>query len=180
MIISNPCQTCKGVGRKSQQRKLQVNIPAGVQNGMKIRLSGEGEGGLRGGEPGDLYVFVEIKRHSIFQVNEHDIHCRVPILFTMAALGGEMEIPCIDGGKIKIKIPEGSQHEDKLKIRGKGMPLLKGSLKGDMYVHLHIEIPKNLNAKQKAIVQELNNQLLSEQKDSGDASFFSKMKNLWK
>ncbi len=179
VIIANPCKSCKGIGKKSQQRKLQINIPSGVQNGMKIRLVGEGEGGLRGGQPGDLYVFVQVKKHAIFQVSEHDLHCRVPILFTMAILGGEVEIPSIEGGKMKIKIPEGSQHEDKLKIKGKGMPFLKGSSRGDMYIHLHIEIPKNLNSKQKSLLQELNNQLISEQ-GSNEASFFSKMKNLWK
>ncbi|WP_341764212.1 molecular chaperone DnaJ [Candidatus Tisiphia endosymbiont of Beris chalybata] len=176
-IIKNPCTKCRGNGRSPQHRNLLVNIPAGVENGTRIRLTGEGDAGLRGGGNGDLYIFVTIKPHDLYKVDGINLHCRLPISFITAALGGEVEVPDIEGGKVKLKIPAGTQNADQLRLKGKGMSKIRSPIRGDMLAHIHIEIPKNLTKKQKESLEALGKELDKDKDD--DASFFNKMKNLW-
>lgn len=176
-IIKNPCQKCRGNGRAPQQRSLLVNIPAGVEEGTRIRLTGEGDAGLRGGSSGDLYIFVTIKPHDLYKVDGTNLHCKLPINFILATLGGEVEVPDIEGNKVKLKIPAGTQNGDQLRLKGKGMSKVRSTIRGDMFAHIHIEIPKNLTKKQKELLETLDKELNKDKED--DASFFNKMKNLW-
>jgi molecular chaperone DnaJ len=176
-IIKNPCKKCQGAGRYNESRTLLVNIPAGVEDGTRIRLTAEGEAGSRGGSNGDLYIFVAITTHSIFKVEGADLHCRLPVSFTMAALGGEVEVPAIEGGVLKLKIPAGTQNGDRLKLKDKGMSKYKSSNRGDMYAHIYAEIPKNLTKRQKELLEELDQEF--GKANTNDKSFFEKMKNLW-
>lgn len=179
-IIKNPCKKCHGQGRRHDKKNLQVNIPSGVENGTRIRLAGEGEAGMRGGQNGDLYLFVTVNTHPLFRNEGADLHCRLPISFITAILGGEVEVPIIDGGAIKLKIPAGTQSGDKFKVRDKGMTKVRSSSKGDMYVHAFVEIPKALSKKQKELIEGLKTEFGYE--DTGSTSqkgFFDKMKNLW-
>jgi len=176
-IIKNPCKRCKGNGRYAQHRNLLVNIPAGIEVGTKIRLMGEGEAGSRGGSNGDLYVFVNIKKHDLYKVDGDNLHCQLPINFIKATLGGEVEVPNIDGGKVKLTIPAGTQNGERLKLKGKGMTKVRSSVRGDMLAHIHIEIPKTLTKKQKELLEAFEQELEVDKDD--DASFFNKMKNLW-
>lgn len=176
-IIKNPCTKCRGNGCSSQHRNLLVNIPAGVENGTRIRLTGERDAGLRGGGNGDLYIFVTIKPHDLYKVEGINLHCRLPISFITVALGGEVEVPDIEGGKVKLKIPSGTQNADQLRLKGKGMSKVRSPIRGDMIAHIHIEIPKNLTKKQKESLEALGKELDKDKDD--DASFFNKMKNLW-
>ncbi|WP_375319411.1 molecular chaperone DnaJ [Candidatus Tisiphia endosymbiont of Oplodontha viridula] len=177
-IIKNPCKKCHGQGRYSQHRNLLVNIPAGIEEGTRIRLTGEGDAGMRGGSSGDLYIFVTIKPHDLYKVDGINLHCRLPISFIKAILGGEVEVPDIEGGKVKLKIPAGTQNGEQLRLKGKGMSKVRSTIRGDMFAHIHIEIPKNLTKKQKELLEMLDKELTSD-KDEDDASFFNKMKNLW-
>ncbi|KPQ07269.1 MAG: molecular chaperone DnaJ [Rhodobacteraceae bacterium HLUCCA12] len=176
-IVKNPCKTCKGAGRTEKERTLSVNIPAGVETGTRIRLSGEGEAGLRGGPAGDLYIFIEVRDHPIFQRDGQDLYCRVPISFGTAALGGEVEVPTIDGGRSRVKVPAGSQTGKQMRLRGKGMPALRGGGRGDMLIELSVETPVNLNARQKELLTEFES--LSEHNNPEGQSFFSKVKSFW-
>jgi molecular chaperone DnaJ len=176
-IVKNPCKSCRGAGRLEKERTLSVNIPAGVETGTRIRLSGEGEAGLRGGPAGDLYIFIEIKDHPIFQRDGLDLHCRVPISFASAALGGEVEVPTIDGGRSRVKVPAGAQTGKALRLRGKGMPALRAQGQGDMLVELVVETPVNLTARQKELLAEFER--LSEDNNPESSSFFSKVKSFW-
>ncbi|MEY3197089.1 MAG: DnaJ [Pseudomonadota bacterium] len=179
-VIKNPCVKCSGQGRINEKKTLQVNVPAGIENGNRIRLAGEGEAGLRGGTTGDLYIFVTITPHSVFKVDGHDLHCRLPIGFITAILGGEVNVPTIDGGMIKLKIPTGTQSGDKFKVREKGMSKVRSSHRGDMYVHAFVEIPKSLTKKQKELLEDLKKEFGEEDTSSSDQKgFFEKMKNLW-
>ncbi|MFU7502908.1 MAG: molecular chaperone DnaJ [Candidatus Tisiphia sp.] len=177
-IIKNPCKKCHGQGRYSQHRNLLVNIPAGIEEGTRIRLTGEGDAGVRGGNNGDLYIFVTIKPHDLYKVDGINLHCRLPISFIKAVLGGEVEVPDIEGGKVKLQIPAGTQNGEQLRLKGKGMSKVRSRIRGDMFAHIHIEIPKNLNKKQKELLELLDKEFTSD-KDEDDASFFNKMKNLW-
>jgi len=176
-IVKNPCQVCRGAGRVEKERTLSVNIPAGVETGTRIRLSGEGEAGLRGGPQGDLYIFIEVREHSLFQRDGQDLHCRVPITFAAAALGGEVEVPTIDGGRSRVKVPAGSQTGKQMRLRGKGMPALRGGTPGDMRLELVVETPVNLTAKQKDLLREFES--LAENNNPDGSSFFSKVKSFW-
>ncbi len=176
-IIKNPCKKCNGAGRYNENRTLLVNIPAGVEEGTRIRLASEGEAGGRGGGSGDLYIFVSILTHPIFKTEGASLHCKLPVSFVMATLGGELEVPTIEGGKIKLKIPAGTQNGDRLKIKDKGMSKYKSSTRGDMYAHIHVEIPKTLTKRQKELLEELDKEFSNT--SSGDKGFFEKMKNLW-
>lgn len=151
-MISDPCDACQGQGRKRGSRKLSVNIPAGVDSGDRIRLAGEGESGIHGGSAGDLYVQVHIKKHSIFERDGHDLHCEVPIGVAMAALGGELEIPTLDG-RVKLKIQAGTQSGKVFRLRGKGVKPVRGSGAGDLMCHILVETPINLSRKQKELLQ---------------------------
>ncbi|MCP5369936.1 MAG: molecular chaperone DnaJ [Rickettsiaceae bacterium] len=177
-IIKDPCKTCNGQGRKPKTKDLLVNIPAGVEDGVRIRIAGEGEAGLRGGQSGDLYVFIKIKPHNIYKVENANLHFKLPITFTKAALGGEIEIPLIDGGKVALTIPAGTETGDKLRLKGKGMSKVRSSERGDLYAHAYIEIPKKLTAKQKKLLEELDGEFNSSN-DYKDDGFFSKIKNIW-
>ena len=140
-VISDPCLECNGAGRVTEDRTLSVNIPAGIEDGTRIRLAGEGEAGVRGGPPGDLYIFLSIRPHEFFQRDGADIFCRVPISLTTAALGGEFNVPTIDGGKTRVKVPEGTQTGKQFRLKGKGMPVLRTSKVGDMYIQIVVETP---------------------------------------
>lgn len=176
-IVKNPCRSCGGQGRLQKERSLAVNIPAGVETGTRIRLAGEGEAGLRGGPAGDLYIFIEVKDHAIFQRDAVHLFCRVPISIATAALGGEVEVPTIDGGKSRVKVTPGSQTGRQLRLRGKGMPALRGSSSGDMVIELAVETPVNLTARQREILQEFDT-LASDNNPEG-SSFFAKVKGFW-
>ncbi len=176
-IIKNPCKKCHGHGRSSQHRNLLVNIPAGIEEGTKIRLTGEGEAGLRGGGSGDLYIFVTIKPHDLYKVDGVNLHCRLPVSFTKAALGGEIEVPDIEGGRVKLKIPTGTQNGEQLRLRGKGMSKVRSTIRGDMFAHIHVEVPKDLTKKQRELLEAFDKE--QEENKDDDANFFDKMKNLW-
>lgn len=177
-IIKNPCRTCGGVGREERERALSVNIPAGVETGNRIRLAGEGEAGLRGGPSGDLYIFVDVADHPIFTREGATLHCRVPVSMATAALGGEVEVPNIDGGRSRVKIPVGSQAGQQMRLRGKGMPALRGGSTGDMYIELAVETPVNLTVRQRELLKEFEK--LSEESNSPETTnFFSKVKRFW-
>ncbi|NAZ37727.1 molecular chaperone DnaJ [Rubellimicrobium sp. CFH 75288] len=175
--IKNPCRTCHGAGRVEKERQLSVTIPAGVETGTRIRLAGEGEAGLRGGPPGDLYIFIEVREHPIFVRDGADLHCRVPVSMTTAALGGDIEVPTIDGGRARVRIPEGSQSGRQMRLRGKGMPRLRGQDTGDMFIELAVETPVNLSPRQKELLREFER--LSEENNPQSAGFFSAVKGFW-
>jgi molecular chaperone DnaJ len=154
--IDNPCSACNGAGRVSRERTLSVNIPAGVEDGTRIRLASEGEAGMRGGPPGDLYIFLAIKPHPFFQRDGADLYCRVPISMVQAALGGEIGVHTLDGGESKVKIPEGTQSGRQFKIRGKGMPVLRARDFGDLYIQANVETPQNLTRRQRELLAEFD------------------------
>jgi molecular chaperone DnaJ len=176
-IIKNPCKSCGGAGRVEKERSLSVNIPAGVETGTRIRLAGEGEAGLRGGPPGDLYIFVEVSAHELFERDGVNLFCRVPVSIAKAALGGSIEVPTIDGGRGRIQIPAGSQSGRQMRLRGKGMPALRGGGSGDMFIELAVETPVNLTARQKELLEEFDR--LSEDNNPEAKSFFSSVKSFW-
>jgi len=176
-IIQNPCKACGGQGRVDRDRSLSVNIPAGVETGTRIRLGGEGEAGMRGGPPGDLYIFIEVTPHKIFQREGVNLYCRVPVSMTDAALGGDIEVPTIDGGRSRVKIPEGSQNGRQMRLRSKGMPALRGGAPGDMFIELAVETPVNLTTRQKELLREFD--ALSEDNNPESKSFFSSVKSFW-
>jgi molecular chaperone DnaJ len=154
--IDTPCTSCAGSGRVTRERTLSVNIPAGVEDGTRIRLAGEGEAGVRGGPPGDLYIFLSIGAHAFFQREGADLHCRVPVSMVTAALGGEFEVPSIDGGKTKVKVPDGTQSGRRFRLAGKGMPVLRARQCGDMYVQVVVETPQKLTKKQRDLLAEFD------------------------
>ncbi|MGI1662121.1 molecular chaperone DnaJ [Palleronia sp. KMU-117] len=176
-IIKNPCRACGGAGRVEKERALSVNIPAGVETGTRIRLAGEGEAGLRGGPQGDLYIFIEVAPHPLFEREGTDLHCRVPVSMASAALGGEIEVPTIDGGRSRVKIPAGSQSGKQMRLRAKGMPALRGGGHGDMYIELQVETPVNLTSRQRELLREFDK--LSEDNNPETSGFFRKVKTFW-
>ena len=179
-FVRNPCKACRGVGQVQKERTLSVNIPAGVEDGTRIRLAGEGQAGLNGGPPGDLYIFVSIAAHAIFQRDGHDLYCRAPVSFVTAALGGQIEVPTCDGGKSKISIPEGTQSGKQFRLRGKGMPVMRGGgMTGDLYVEVSVETPVKLSKKQKEILRAFEKE--SEEGCNPESEgFFAKVKEFWK
>jgi molecular chaperone DnaJ len=176
-IITNPCTSCAGSGRRQKDRSLSVNIPAGVETGTRIRLAGEGEAGLRGGPSGDLYIFIDVKPHPIFEREGNDLYCRIPVSFATAALGGEIEAPTIDGGRSRVKIPAGSQSGKQMRLRAKGMPALRGGGHGDLYIELALETPVNLTSRQKELLREFEE--LGKDNNPESSDFFSKVKSFW-
>ena len=160
-IVTDPCQTCHGHGRIQEYKTLSVKIPAGVDSGDRIRLAGEGEAGVHGGPTGDLYVQVNVKNHAIFTRDGNDLHCEVPISFTMAALGGEVEVPTLDG-RLKIKIPAETQSGKLFRLRGKGLKSVRGGGAGDLLCQIMIETPVNLTAKQKELLKQFEDDLASD------------------
>ena len=175
--IKDPCNTCHGHGRVEKEKSLSVNIPAGVETGTRIRLAGEGEAGMRGGPTGDLYIFIEVKEHALFERESTNLFCRVPVSIASAALGGEIEVPTIDGGRSRVKIPEGSQTGRQMRLRSKGMPALRGGGAGDMFIELQVETPVNLTSRQKEILKEFDT--LSSENNPQGSSFFSSVKSFW-
>lgn len=175
--IKNPCTSCHGQGRVEKEKSLSVNIPAGVETGTRIRLAGEGEAGMRGGPTGDLYIFIEVKDHNLFEREGTNLFCRVPVSIAAAALGGEIEVPTIDGGRSRVKVPEGSQSGRQMRLRGKGMPALRGGGAGDMFIELAVETPVKLTARQREILKEFDQ--LSEENNPQGSSFFKSVKSFW-
>ena len=176
-IIKNPCKSCAGAGRVEKDRSLNVNIPAGVETGTRIRLAGEGEAGMRGGPPGDLYIFVEVTAHGLFERDGLNLYCRVPVSMAKAAMGGAIEVPTIDGGRGRLQIPAGSQSGRQMRLRAKGMPALRGGGTGDMFIELAVETPVNLTARQKELLAEFED--LSEDNNPESKTFFSSVKSFW-
>ena len=179
-FVRSPCKGCRGSGQVQKERTLSVAIPAGVEEGTRIRLTGEGQAGLNGGPPGDLYIFVSIAQHAIFQRDGHDLYCRAPLSFTTAALGGQIDVPTCDGGKSKISIPEGTQSGRQFRIRGKGMPVMRGGgMAGDLYIEVAVETPVKLSKKQKEMLRsfEKENEAGSHPETEG---FFARVKEFWK
>lgn len=181
-IVKNPCKACHGAGRIEKDRTLSVNIPAGVETGTRIRLAGEGEAGMRGGPAGDLYIFIEVREHDIFLRDGKTLACQVPVGMATAALGGEVEVPTIDGGRARVKVPAGTQSGRQLRLRGKGMPPLRHGAgangeSGDMLIELLVETPVNLTARQRELLREFE----AEKADNSPQSsnFFDKVKGFW-
>ena len=178
--IKNPCLKCSGTGQVKKQKTISVTIPAGVDTGTRIRISGEGEPGQRGAGNGDLYIFVEVQKDKLFEREEENIFCQIPISITTAILGGDVEVPTIEGKKARLNIPSGTQSETQFRLKGKGMSILRQTRRGDMYVEANVEIPVNLNSKQKAILQEFEKEGGTSKKHSPKSqSFFSKLKEVW-
>ena len=177
-MIDNPCTACSGTGRVTRERQLSVNIPAGVEDGTRIRLAGEGEAGTRGGPAGDLYIFVSTKPHPFFQRDGADLFCRVPISMVQAALGGDITVRTVDGGEAKVKIPEGTQSGKQFKVRSRGMPVLRSRDVGDLYIQATVETPQSLTRRQRELLTEFETE--SSHKTQPEASgFFSKMKDFF-
>jgi molecular chaperone DnaJ len=176
-IVKNPCKTCNGAGRVQKDRTLSVNIPRGVETGTRIRLAGEGEAGVRGGPAGDLYIFLDVAPHDLFERDATNLYCRVPVSMGTAALGGSIEVPTIDGGRARVQIPSGSQSGRQMRLRSKGMPALRGATTGDMFIELAVETPVNLTSRQKELLREFEE--LSEENNPESSSFFSSVKSFW-
>jgi molecular chaperone DnaJ len=174
-VIESPCAACVGSGRVTRERTLSVNIPPGVEDGTRIRLAGEGEAGVRGGPAGDLYIFLSIGAHPFFQRDGADLHCRMPVSMVAAALGADFEVPTIDGGKTRVKVPEGTQSGRRLRLHGKGMPVLRTRQTGDMYVQVMVETPQKLTKKQRDLLAEFD-RLSSAETQPESAGFFGKVK----
>ena len=187
-VITDPCRTCHGAGQVRREKTLQVRIPAGVDDGARIRLSGEGDAGARGGPKGDLYIFLSVAPHELFQRDGMDLHVRVPLPMSTAALGGEIEAPCLSSTenpcagdcKVKVRIPEGAQTGHTVRLRDKGMPALRGRGRGDLIVELYVETPTRLNVRQKELLKELAETTeASGAHHPQHASFFGKAKTFW-
>ena len=176
-IIKNPCSSCGGQGTQKKDRALNVNVPPGVETGTRIRLAGEGETGPRGGVSGDLYIFIEVSKHKIFERDGLNLFCRVPVSMAKASLGGDLEVPTIDGGRSRVRIPAGSQSGRQMRLKGKGMPAIKTVQKGDMFIEMAVETPVNLTARQKELLEEFEQ--LSEDNNPETNSFFSSVKTFW-
>ncbi len=178
-VIKAPCKTCGGSGRLRKEKTLSVNIPPGVEDGTRIRLSGEGEAGLRGAPAGDLYIFLSVRAHKLFRRDGADIHCRVPILMTAATLGGTIDIPAIDDSRARITIPAGTQTGQQFRLKGRGMAVLRSKARGDMFVQVSVETPINLSKKQKELLRQFENEISQEQQSPESHGFFSKVKDIW-
>ena len=176
-VISDPCSPCSGQGRVTKERTLSVNIPAGVEDGTRIRLASEGEAGMRGGPSGDLYIFLSVKPHEFFQRDGADLFCKVPVSMTAAAMGGEIEVPTIDGKKARVSVPEGTQTGKQFRLKSKGMPVLRSSQMGDMYIQVAVETPVNLSRRQKELLRDFEKEAKNNSPES--EGFFAKAKAFW-
>ncbi|MDR0661968.1 MAG: molecular chaperone DnaJ [Holosporales bacterium] len=177
--IEKKCPQCRGAGRISQERSLETTIPAGIEDGARIRLSGEGEAGVRGGPPGDLYIFVKIKSHPLFQREGNALHCTAPLKMTTAALSGTLEVPTIDGTKAQVSIPKGTQSGQTFRLKGKGMTAVRSNVRGDMFVHVQVETPINLTNKQKELLEAFEGESDSQQTSPQSEGFFSRIREFW-
>jgi molecular chaperone DnaJ len=176
-VITDACMACGGKGRVTKERTLSVNIPAGVEDGTRIRLSGEGEAGSRGGPAGDLYIFISVRPHEFFQRDGADLFCKVPIAMASASLGGEIEVPTIDGNKARVSIPEGTQSGKQFRLKGKGMPVLRSQQHGDMYIQVSVETPVNLTRRQRDLLKEFDREARNNSPES--EGFFAKARAFW-
>src|SRR6266540_1158725 len=174
-VIDNPCPACSGSGRVTRERTLSVSIPAGVEDGTRIRLAGEGEAGVRSGPAGDLYIFLALSAHPFFQREGADLFCRVPISMVLAALGGDIEVPTIDGSHSRVKVPEGTQSGRRFRLQGKGMPVLRSKQFGDMYIQVLVETPQKLSKRQRELLTEFE-RLSSKETQPETAGFFGKVR----
>lgn len=174
-VISDPCEDCSGQGRVTKERSLSVNIPAGIEDGVRIRLAGEGAAGARAGPAGDLYIFLSVRPHEFFQRDGADLFCRVPISMTTAALGGQFEVRTLDGSKSRVKVPEGTQTGKQFRLRSKGMPVLRSHDTGDLYIQVVTETPRNLSRRQRELLEEFD-KISSEKNSPESAGFFTRMK----
>jgi molecular chaperone DnaJ len=179
-VVRNPCRICHGQGTVARDRTLQVTVPAGVEDGTRIRLPGEGEAGAQGAPPGDLFVHVAIRPHPIFQREQSNIFMRVPLRMTLAALGGEIEVPVIDGSRAKVKIPPGTQTGDQFRLRGKGFSVLRSAARGDMYIQVAVETPQNLTRRQRELLEEFEAEAHKAERHSPESEgFFAKVKEFF-
>ena len=176
--IKDPCPKCSGQGRVVEERSLSVNIPAGIEDGTRIRLANEGEAGLRGGPSGDLYIFLSVKPHEFFQRDGADLYCKVPISMTTAALGGAFEVATLDGTQTRVKVPEGTQNGRQFRLKGKGMPVLRQPQVGDLYIQTAVETPQSLSKRQRELLEEFE-KLSSTENSPQSSGFFSRMKDFF-
>jgi len=179
-VVRNPCKICAGQGTVQREKSLAVNIPAGIENGTRMRLAGEGEAGGRGAPPGDLYVHVGIRPHALFQREGAHIFCRVPLRMTQAALGADVEVPVIDGSRTKVKIPPGTQTGDQFRLRGKGFSVLHSAQRGDMVLQVAVETPQHLSRRQRELLEEFESEESHHKKGSPESEgFFAKVKDFF-
>jgi molecular chaperone DnaJ len=176
--ITDPCADCNGQGRVTQERSLSVNIPAGIEDGTRIRLAGEGEAGFRGGPDGDLYIFISVKPHEFFQRDGADLYCKVPISMTKAALGGQFEVATMDGAYTRVKVPEGTQPGRQFRLKGKGMPILRQAAMGDLYIQIDVETPQKLSKRQRELLEEFD-EISAKENSPQSTGFFSRMKEFF-
>ena len=178
--IRKPCRTCRGAGTVQRERSLSVAIPAGVEDGTRIRLQGEGEAGGAGMQPGDLYVHIAVKPHQFFQREQANILMRVPLRMTQAALGGDIEVPVVDGTKAKVKIPPGTQTGDQFRLRGKGFSVLRSASRGDMFIQVAVETPQHLSAKQRELLEQFEAEATKSTRHSPEnEGFFAKVREFF-
>ena len=176
--ITDPCETCRGQGRVTQERALSVNIPAGIEDGTRIRLAGEGEAGFRSGPAGDLYIFISVRPHEFFQRDGADLYCKVPVSMTTAALGGQFEVGTLDGGQTRVKVPDGAQSGKQFRLRGKGMPVMRQATMGDLYIQIAVETPQSLSKRQRELLTEFE-QISAKENSPQSNGFFNRMKDFF-
>jgi molecular chaperone DnaJ len=176
--IDDPCPDCRGQGRQTKERTLAVSIPPGVEDGTRIRLAGEGEAGQRGGPTGDLYIFLSIKPHEFFQRDGADIFCRVPISMTTAALGGNVDVPTVEGNRVRMPVPSGTENGKQFRLKSKGMPVLRSKVQGDMYIQVEVETPKNLTRKQRELLEEFERES-NKETNPASSGFFARVKEFF-
>ena len=178
-VIEKPCKSCGGQGRVRREKTLSVNIPPGVEDGTRIRLAGEGESGVRGSAPGDLYIFVTVAPHRIFQRDGAHIHCRVPIPITTAALGGNIEVPTVDGSRARVAVPAGTQSGHRFRLKAKGMTVLRSAARGDMLIEATVETPVNLTKRQQELLREFEKEGENGQTHPESEGFFARVKEFF-
>jgi molecular chaperone DnaJ len=178
-VIENPCRACGGQGRVQKEKTLAVNVPPGVEDGTRIRLAGEGEVGVRGASPGDLYIFVSVAAHRLFQRDGANIYCRVPLSMTTAALGGSVEVPTIDGGRAKVNVPAGTQSGHQFRLKNKGMSVLRSAARGDMYIQTIVETPVNLTKRQQELLREFEKEGEDGKTNPESEGFFARVKEFF-
>ncbi len=178
-VIEKPCRACGGGGRVEKEKTLKVNIPAGVEDGTRIRLTGEGEAGMRGAAPGDLYIFLSVRPHHLFQRSGADTHCRIPVPMTTATLGGIIEVPTIDGSRVRLTLPAGTQNNHQFRLKGKGMRVLRSNARGDMYAEVTVETPVNLTKRQQELLQEFETEGKGRKISPESEGFFTRVKEFW-
>jgi molecular chaperone DnaJ len=177
-IVRKPCKACSGQGAVRRDRTLAIQIPPGVEDGVRIRLTGEGEMGGQGAQRGDLYVFISVRAHDIFERDGTDLYCRAPVPMTKASLGGEIEIPTLDGGRVRVSVPEGTQTGKRLRLKGKGMTRLRGGPQGDLFVELFVETPRNLNARQRELLRAFDAECTASSHPDSEG-FFTRVRRFW-